>query len=48
MEGIAPERILDADVELTKILEQPFDLVAREMNPEFFSIVMKYGKVMHG
>ena len=48
VEGIPPERILDADVELAQILEQPFDLVAREMNPEFFSIVMRYGKVMYG
>jgi predicted nucleotidyltransferase len=48
VEGIPPERILDADVALMDILQQPFDLVARELNPRFFSVVERYGKVLHG
>jgi len=48
VEGIPPEHILDADVALMDILQQPFDLVARELNPQFFSVVERYGKVLYG
>ncbi len=48
VEGIPPERILDADVALMDILRQPFDLVARELNPTFYSVVERYGKVLYG
>jgi predicted nucleotidyltransferase len=48
VEGIPPERLLDADVRMMDILGQPFDLVAREINPRFFSIVERYGRVLHG
>lgn len=48
VEGIPPERILDADVALMDILRQPFDLVAQELNPRFFSIIVRYGKVLYG
>lgn len=48
VEGIPPERILDADVALMDVLQQPFDLVSRELNPRFFSIVERYGKVLYG
>lgn len=48
VEGIPPEHILDADVALMDILQQPFDLVSRELNPQFFSVVERYGKVLYG
>lgn len=48
VEGIPPERILDADVALMDILHQPFDLVARELNPRFFSVIERYGKALYG
>lgn len=48
VEGIPPERILDADVALMDILQQPFDLVARELNPRFFCVVERYGRVLYG
>ena len=48
VEGIPPEHILDADVALMDILQQPFDLVARELNPRFFSVIERYGKVLYG
>jgi predicted nucleotidyltransferase len=48
VEGIPPERILDADVAVMDILHQPFDLVAKDLNPRFFAIVERFGKVLHG
>ncbi|OGV83619.1 MAG: hypothetical protein A3K19_07720 [Lentisphaerae bacterium RIFOXYB12_FULL_65_16] len=48
VEGIPDSRILDADVELMKILECPFDLVSRDMSPRFYDIVRDYGRVLHG
>jgi predicted nucleotidyltransferase len=48
VEGIPPERILDADVAVMDILQQPFDLVSKELNPQFFAIVSRYGKVLYG
>ena len=48
VEGIPPERILDADVALMEILGQSFDLVSRDLDPEFFDIATSYGKILHG
>jgi predicted nucleotidyltransferase len=48
VDGIPPARILDADVAVMDTLQQPFDLVAKDLNPTFFSIVERYGKVLHG
>jgi predicted nucleotidyltransferase len=48
VEGIPPERILDADVAVMDILGQPFDLVARELNPRFYAVVERYGKLLYG
>jgi len=48
VEGIPPERILDADVAVMDILAQPFDLVARELNPGFYAVVERYGRVLYG
>lgn len=48
VEGIPPERILDADVTIMDILKQPFDLVSRELNPGFYEIVERYGKRLYG
>ena len=48
VEGIPPGRVLDADVALMDILQQPFDLVSRELNPQFFAVVRQYGKVLYG
>lgn len=48
VEGIPPERILDAEVALMDILRQPFDLVSRELNPRFFSVVERYGRALYG
>jgi predicted nucleotidyltransferase len=48
VEGIPPERILDADVAVMDILQEPFDLVAKDLNPNFFAVVERYGKVLYG
>jgi predicted nucleotidyltransferase len=48
VEGISPNRILDADVEIGDILQQPYDLVSREENADFFDIIARYGKVLYG
>jgi predicted nucleotidyltransferase len=48
VDGIPLSRLLDADVVVGDILGQPFDLVAREQNPKFFSIISRYGKVVYG
>ena len=47
VEGIPLESILDADVVVQEILQQPFDLVSREDNPEFFAVVARYGRVLY-
>lgn len=48
VEGIPPHRILDADVEVGDILQQPYDLVSREGNADFFEIISRYGKILYG
>jgi len=48
VEGIPLNRILDADVEVDDILRQPYDLVSREENSDFFEIISRYGKVLYG
>ena len=48
VEGIPASRMLDADVEVYRILQQPFDLVSREENPEFYDIIRRYGRVVYG
>jgi len=48
VEGIPLNRILDADVEVGDILRQPYDLVSREENSDFFKIISRYGKVLYG
>jgi len=48
VEGIPLESILDADVAVQEILQQPFDLVSREDNPRFFAVVARYGRVLYG
>ena len=48
VEGIPVSKILDADVVMGEILGQPFDLVAREENPRFYSVISRYGKVVYG
>lgn len=48
VEGIPPERLLDADVALMDILRQPFDLVSLESDLELGGIISAYGKVLHG
>lgn len=48
VEGIPSSQILDADVVVGEILGQPFDLVAREENPRFYSVISRYGKVVYG
>jgi len=46
--GIPSERILDADVQIGDVLQQPFDLIRAEDNTGFFEIISRYGKVLHG
>jgi len=48
VEGIPVNRILDADVEVGEILQQPYDLVSREENPNFYLIISRYGKILYG
>ena len=48
VEGIPLNRILDADVEVGDVLRQPYDLVSREENSDFFEIISRYGKVLYG
>lgn len=48
VEGIPLNRILDADVEVDDILRQPYDLVSREENSDFFEIISRYGKALYG
>ena len=48
VDGIPLTRILDADVEVGDILQQPYDLVSREENSDFFEIISRYGKVLYG
>lgn len=48
VEGIPLNRILDADVEVGDILQQPYDLVSREENSGFFEIISRYGTVLYG
>ena len=48
VEGIPLNRILDADVEVGDVLRQPYDLVSREENSDFFEIISRHGKVLYG
>ncbi len=48
VEGIPINRILDADVAVGDILQQPYNLISREENATFFEIISRYGKVLHG
>lgn len=48
VEGIPLSRILDADVEIGDILRQPYDLVSREENSDFFEIIARYGRILYG
>ena len=48
VEGIPLNRILDADVEVGDILQQPYDLISREENSSFFDIISRYGKMLYG
>ena len=48
VDGIAPRHILDADVKVGEILRQPYDLVCREEDADFFEIVSRYGRVLYG
>jgi len=48
VEGIPLSRILDADVEIGDILQQPYDLVSREENSDFFEIIARYGRTLYG
>jgi len=47
VEGIPKRRILDADVRVRKALRAPYDLVNRELAPDFYDIVSKYGKTLY-
>lgn len=46
--GIPLDRILDADVEIGDILQQPYDLISREENSDFFEIIARYGRILYG
>ncbi|NCC62210.1 MAG: hypothetical protein EOM12_15020 [Verrucomicrobiae bacterium] len=46
--GIASEKMLDADVCVGDVLQQPYDLIRAEDNAGFFEIISRYGKVLHG
>ena len=48
VEGIPLGRILDADVEIGDILQQPYDLISREENSDFFEIIARYGRILYG
>ncbi len=47
VEGIPLHRLLDADVAVHELLQTPTDLVSREENPEFFDLIVDYGKVLY-
>lgn len=46
--GIPLQQILDADVAVGDILQQPYDLISWEENPRLFDIVARYGRVLYG
>jgi predicted nucleotidyltransferase len=46
--GIPSEHMLDADVKIGDVLQQPFDLVSETDNKAFFEIITRYGKVLYG
>ena len=47
VEGIPLNRMLDADATVHDILRQPTDLVSKEENPAFFSLIARHGKVLY-
>lgn len=47
VEGIPLERILEADVAVSGVLRMPVDLVSREENPRFFSLISRGATVLY-